>query len=107
MRLSEALSPTVWVPVKFAGGSTLRVKYRPSQATMAELQSMTEEGGDPGQQVSRIVHQFLELIEDWEEDGETKVDLTVERLMNIPANIFRTVLTTVMKHQSAGEAESS
>ena len=77
---------------------------------MAELQSMTEEGDNPGQQVSRIVHQFLELIEDWdltEEDGETKVDLTVERLMNIPANIFRTVLTTVMKHQSAGEAESS
>lgn len=109
MRLSEALSPATWIEVPFAGGGVLKVKYQPSRATLAEMQSLTA-GGSESEQVERIVERFLEMVVDWdltEDDGETKVALEHDRLMNLPANIFRTVLVAVMNHQNAGEAASS
>jgi uncharacterized protein YqgV (UPF0045/DUF77 family) len=108
MRLSEALSPSTWLEVPFAGGGVLKVKYRPSHATIAELQSMMN--GTEEEQVTRVIQQIIDIVEDWdltEEDNETKVAIEFERLRHIPTNIFREVLVAVRKHQSAGEVESS
>jgi hypothetical protein len=108
MRLSEALSPSVWIEVPFAEGAVLRVKYRPSKATLADMQELSSKTGTD--QVGSIVNTFLEMIEEWdmfEDDNETVVPLEYDRLMNIPASIFRRVLEVVTERQSSGEAASS
>jgi hypothetical protein len=108
MRLSEALSPATWINIPFAGGHSLNVKYRPSSATIAEMQSML--GGTPEDQMTRVVKQIQELVEDWDltqDDNETKVSLDEESLRHVPINIFRGIITAVAKHQNSGEAESS
>lgn len=108
MRLSEALSASKWIVVPFAGGATLRVKYRPSNTTIADLQSMLV--GTEEEQVVSVINQIKSVVEDWdltEDDGETKVSLDFERLRHIPINIFREVLGAIKNDQSAGEAESS
>jgi uncharacterized protein YqgV (UPF0045/DUF77 family) len=84
------------------------VKYRPSHATIAELQAMMN--GTEEEQVTRIINQVIEIVEDWdlmEDDNETKVPLEFERLRHVRTNIFREILLAVRNHQSAGEAESS
>jgi len=108
MRLSEALSPATWIEVAFAGGGILRVKYRPSHATIAELQSMMN--GTEEEQVSAVIKQIIDVVEDWDlyqDDNETKIPLEFEALRHIPTNIFREILVGVRKHQSVGEAASS
>lgn len=108
MRLSEALSPATWISVPFSGGHSLNVKYRPSSATIAEMQSMV--GESPEDQMTRVIHQIQELVEDWDltqDDNETKVPLDEESLRHVPVNIFREIIKAVAKHQNSGEAESS
>jgi hypothetical protein len=108
MRLSEALSPATWLTVPFAGGAVLNVKYRPSSATVAEMQKMT--AGSQDEQVEQIIKTIQELVEDWDltkDDGETKVGLDRDSLIHVPANIFRAIIMAVAKHQQSGEAESS
>lgn len=108
MRLSEALSPSAWIEVNFAGGSVLKVKYRPSHATIAELQSVMN--GTQEEQIEAVIKQILDVVEDWDlfqEDNETKVPLQHEPLRHIPTNIFREILVAIRKHQSAGEVENS
>lgn len=108
MRLSEALSPSVWVPVHFAKGAVLNVKYRPARVTLAEIEAMRN--GSEKDQTSSILRQIMDIVEDWDltqDDGETKVGIDEESLKHIPTNIFREIITSVVRHQNQGEAESS
>jgi hypothetical protein len=108
MRLSQALSPAVWIPVHFAAGAVLNVKYRPSSVTLEEIERMRETGKDAD--INSVVTQIQQIVEDWDltqDDGETKVGLDEESLRKIPTNIFREIITAAARHQNQGEAGSS
>lgn len=108
MRLSDALAESRWIDIPFAGDNILRVKYRPSRATIADMQASLN--GPLEQQMAQIIHQILDITEDWDltqDDGETKVPLEFEALRHIPSNIFRTILIGIKEDQSSGEARSS
>lgn len=107
MRLGQALSPTVWLPVTFAGGAVLNIEYKPSSASIEEMERLRAQGDDDSAQVNRVIQFIQEIVVDWdltEDDGETKVPLTVEALRKVPTNIFTEIVKAVRKHQSAGEA---
>lgn len=108
MKLSEALSPSVWIAVHFSGGAVLNVKYRPLRLTLEEIERLRE--AEQADQTEAMLSQILNIVEDWdltEDDGETKVPLTREALVKIPTNIFTAIVTAAARHQNAGEAAGS
>ncbi len=108
MKLSEALSPTTWIPVHFAAGAVLNVEYRPASATIEEMEKLRADTEE--EQTKRVIANIQSIVVDWDlthDDGETKVGLDEQSLRRIPTNVFMEIIRAVGRHQSSGEAESS
>jgi hypothetical protein len=133
MRISEALSPAVPLEVVFPGGGVLNIVYRPAGTSIAATKRRMETilasaKGRPDKRkpsaddiIGRVEEMqdqiavaetsldetFLPLIVSWdltEEDGETVVPLTLERVSELDSALISHVMQAIKNHQAEAGA---
>ena len=118
MRLSDMLSNTVELPVKFDGEEVL-VSYRPNAITLevsdqidaeGKAAEEAEEAGEPTD-FSWITAQLVPVIEWWDvlEDDGSRMEPSRENMRRVPVKFLRVVLESITDAQKVtlGEDEGS
>lgn len=130
MRISDAISPSTPLAIPFAGDAVLNIEYRNSSVTLAQMEKMladaeeavestNEQEANKGtsdkdqiaqmrQRVEKakknLIGQITDMVTLWdltEDDGETVIPLTEDRLKDVPTNVFTAIIKAVRRDQQA------
>lgn len=102
MKISEALRQVGDTEVDFGGGNLLKVTYRPSSMSIADIEEMRK-----NRDIKRVIRQVREQVVQWdlEDEGKNIIPLAEpergapDPLEQIPLHILVTTLIGIQKAQ--------